>query len=152
MQFCNFALMHLFKIFSFGKVIYKGLYDSLQVLDRTTPSFKGCGNEFHENREWWVAVNNKNEIVAYCGSIYTQGICIFNRAWVSPKMRGKGTQKKMIRLRLKRAREISRIAITYTTPDNYNSVNNLISCGFKLYGPEYAYGGRQMLYFMHNLD
>jgi RimJ/RimL family protein N-acetyltransferase len=143
--------MQLFKIFSFGKVIYKGLYESLQVLDKTSASFKGCNNEFHENREWWVAVNNKNEIIAYCGSVYAKGICIFIRAWVEPKLRGKGMQKRMIRLRLKRAREVSRIAITYTTPDNYNSANNLISCGFKLYGPEYAYGGRQMLYFMHNL-
>lgn len=145
--------MHLFKIFSFGKVIYKGLYDSLQVMDKTNPNFKGCGNEFHENREWWVMVNNKNEIVSYCGSIYSkEGICIFNRAWVDKRYRGRGIQKRMIRLRLKRAKQFCKIAITYTTLDNYQSVNNLTSCGFKYYSPEYAYGGRQMLYFMHEFE
>ena len=52
----------------------------------------------------------------------------------------------MIKLRLKSAFDC-RIAITYTTVDNYPSANNLISQGFKLFSPEYAYAGRQMLYF-----
>jgi hypothetical protein len=43
------------------------------------------------------------------------------------------------------------MAITYTSIDNYPSVNSLISQGFKFYSPEYAYGGREMLYFQKEL-
>jgi ribosomal protein S18 acetylase RimI-like enzyme len=84
--------------------------------------------------------------------VYRDKICIFNRAWVHKSFRGMGVQKRMIRIRLKRAKEFCRIAITYTTLDNYPSVNNLTSCGFKYYNPEYAYGGRQMLYFMRKFE
>lgn len=144
--------MKFIKVFSFGKVLRKGLYESLRELDTTNPSFKGCGDEFLENREWWVLVNTRGEIVAYCGAIFAQRICIFNRAWVHKSRRGMGVQKRMIRLRLRRARQFCRTAITYTTKDNYASINNLIRCGFKMYCPEYQYGGKEMLYFMHDFE
>ena len=53
----------------------------------------------------------------------------------------------MIKIRLKSASSFNHIAITYTTLDNFPSANNLISCGFRLYLPEYSYGGRDKLYF-----
>ena len=144
--------MRFIKVFSFGKIIHKRLYNALKELDTTNPNFKGCGNEFLDNREWWVSQNAKGEIMAYCGSVYTERICIFNRAWVHKSRRGFGIQKRMIKIRLRRAKQFCRIAITYTTQDNYASANNLTSCGFKMYNPEYAYGGRQMMYFMHDFD
>jgi len=58
----------------------------------------------------------------------------------------------IIKIRLKAAKENSFVAITYTTKDNYPSANNLISCGFKFYFPEYAYGGDEMLYFHKDLN
>ncbi len=138
--------MKMTKVFSNGKVLDKNLYEKLQVLDRTTPSFKGCENEFKKNREWWVIVKNR-KIVAYCGSAYSMGVCIFIRAFVDRTMRGKGIQKLLIKKRLLAAKKNSSVAITYTTIDNYPSVNNLMSCGFKYYNPEYAYAGQNFLYF-----
>jgi GNAT superfamily N-acetyltransferase len=135
----------ILKIYSKGKVLNESLYNQLKVLDKVNPNFKGCGDEFLPNRDWWVIVRRK-KIVAYCGSIYRQGICIFNRAWVHKSMRGQGIQKKFIRLRLRAAK--NHIVITYVTKDNYISANNLIECGFRLYLPEYTYGGQEMLYFM----
>lgn len=134
------------KIFSFGTVINEPLYELLQVMDKSI--FYGCNNEFQENREWWVFLDRKGKIGAYCGSIYSQGICIFIRAWVKKSHRGKGMQKRLINTRVKAAKEKDcYIAITYTTKDNYPSVNNLIAKGFKFYFPEYAYGGKEMLYW-----
>lgn len=138
--------MRLKKIFSFGNVIDKEAYEQLKELDYTNPNFKGCGDEFQYNREWWVILDNR-EIVAYCGSIYSKGICIFNRAWVKKEYRGQGIQRKMIKSRLKAASNFCHIAITYTTLDNFPSANNLINCGLRLYIPEYMYGGKDKLYF-----
>lgn len=144
--------MKIQKVFSTGNVLNKSLYEKLQQLDRSTPSFRLCDNEFHDNRDWWVILNRKKQIIAYCGSIYSGRICIFNRAWVHKKFRGRGIQKRLIRTRLRAAKKSCYIAITYTIKENYSSINNLISCGFKIYGPSYEYGGKEMLYWRRNLD
>ncbi len=142
----NRYTMRLKKIFSFGNILDRETYEQLRELDYTNPNFKGCGDEFQFNREWWVMLD-EGDIVAYCGSIYSKGICIFNRAWVKKSHRGQGIQRRMIKTRLKAASTFCHIAITYTTLDNFPSANNLISCGFKLYLPEYSYGGSDKLYF-----
>ena len=134
------------KVFSFGRVIHNDLYNIVQVMDKNI--FFGCNNEFQTNREWWVFLDKRGKIGAYCGSIYSEGICIFIRAWVKKQYRGKGMQKKLINIRLRAAKtKQCTVSITYTTKDNYPSVNNLISKGFKFYFPQYAYGGKEMLYW-----
>jgi hypothetical protein len=138
-------MLKLKKIFSFGKVLNEDLYQRVQDLDKKI--FYGCNNEFLTNREWWVLLNNRGSIVAYCGSIYTSDICIFIRAWVKRTNRGKGLQKKLIDIRLRAAKKKASVAITYTIKDNCPSINNLIGKGFKIYVPEYAYGGKEMLYW-----
>lgn len=135
------------KVFNRGKVINSYLYEELKELDFKV--FSGCTNEFKTNRDWWI-ITSGNIIVGYCGCAFSEGVCIFVRAWVHKDYRGNGLQKKMIKLRLKSAYDCN-IAITYTTMDNYPSANNLISQGFKLYCPEYAYAGREMLYFQKEL-
>ena len=142
----NKYTMRLKKIFSFGNILDRETYEQLRELDYNNPNFKGCGDEFQFNREWWVILD-EGEIVAYCGSIYSKGICIFNRAWVKKSHRGQGIQRRMIKTRLKAASTFCHIAITYTTLDNFPSANNLINCGFRLYLPEYSYGGSDKLYF-----
>ena len=137
--------MKLVRVFNEGKVIYKDLYSKLMDLDKHI--FYGCGNEFHKNRDWWV-VEDKGNIIAYCGCIYAEGICIFNRAWVQKKYRGQGLQDKMIKKRLQSAKKTCRVAITYTTFDNIYSANNLIRNKFTLYNPVYTYAGTDKLYFI----
>ncbi len=139
-------MLRLKKVFSFGTVIDESLYELVQIMDKNI--FAGCNNEFQTNREWWVFLDSKGKVAAYCGSIYSEGICIFIRAWVKKSYRGKGIQKKMISTRIKAAKDKGcHTAITYTTKDNYPSVNNLIGKGFRYYFPEYAYGGKEMLYW-----
>jgi GNAT superfamily N-acetyltransferase len=140
--------MKLVRIFNLGRVISQPLYCQLQELDKQI--FYGCGNEFKTNRDWWVIEHN-GKIIAYCGCIYTEGICIFNRAWVHRKHRGKGIQSKMIKARLKAAKGSCSVAITYTTFDNIPSANNLIKNKFVLYNPLYAYAGEDKLYFIKQI-
>lgn len=144
--------MRFRKIYSYGKILDNNLYETLQELDINCPFFKGCANEFKENRDWWVITDNKGEIIAYCGSGYKANFAIFVRAWVKRNHRGKGLQKKMIKLRINAAKKRNcESAITYITPDNPASGNSLIGCGFKLYTPEWEYAGKEMIYFIKNL-
>lgn len=139
--------MKTIKVFNRGKVLNPNLYEELRQLDYKV--FSGCNDEFKPNRDWWVIISG-NVIIGYCGCAFTEGLCIFVRAWVQKDYRGHGLQKKMIKLRIRSAYDCH-IAITYTTIDNYPSANSLISQGFKLYSPEYAYAGREMLYFQKEL-
>lgn len=141
--------MRLTKIFSNGKIINELLYEQLKKLD--AKCFPNCYNEFKENREWWI-IEQGNIIIAYCGSWYKDGICMFNRAWVHPDYRGQGIQKRMIKARLRAAKRYGNTAITYTTVDNDKSANNLIRFGFKLYVPEYKYAGKEMVYFIKTFN
>ena len=136
--------MKLQKIYNCGRVINAALYSRLVELDPII--FTGCENEFKENRDWWVVVENK-KIIAYCGCLYTDGICIFNRAWVSRKYRGNGLQRRMITTRLNAAKKRCNVAITYTLRTNIVSANNLIKKKFLLYEPAYKYVGNDVLYF-----
>jgi len=140
--------MKLIRIYNRGEVINERLYEQLKVLDARV--FYGCGNKFLKNRDWWV-IERGNVIIAYCGCWYNQSVCMFNRAWVHPNYRGQGIQTRMIKARLKAAKEDCTIAITYTTIDNPKSANNLIKAKFKLYIPSYQYAGADKIYFSKHL-
>jgi GNAT superfamily N-acetyltransferase len=142
-------MMRLIKIFDYGIVKYDSLYNQLQELD--VQVFPGCGDEFLRNRVWWV-IQDEGKIIAYCGCIYSEGVCIFNRAWVHRNFRGNGFQSRMIKARLKDAQNKAYTAITYTTFDNTHSANNLIKNRFTLYSPAFAYAGRDKLYFKRELN
>ena len=140
--------MKLIKVFTEGKVLEKDLYRKLKYLDKKV--FFNCGNEFLKNRDWWV-IEIEGKIIAYCGSIYSERICLFNRAWVHKDYRGKGLQKRMIKARVKEAKKQCGICVTYTTKNNFASANNLIRAGFTLFCPQYLYAGEEMLYFRKQL-
>lgn len=140
--------MRLQKVYSLGRIINAELYQRLIHLDLVV--FPDCGNEFiKDNREWWVIQEN-GKIVAFCGCLYTPyGICIFNRAWVYKPYRGKGIQKKMIKARIKAAKQHCTSIITYTTTDNIVSANNLLKLGFLLYIPKYKWVGEQLYFYKY---
>ncbi len=142
--------MRLRKVFSEGIIRNEFLYLQLQELDILC---FGLGTyEFKNNRDWWV-IEKDMQIIAYCGCLYkhNEGLCIFNRAWVNPEHRRLGIHGRMIRTRIRTAKQkgIEDI-ITYTTADNIKSANNLIRNGFLLYSPQYRYAdmpGTATLYF-----
>jgi GNAT superfamily N-acetyltransferase len=136
--------MRFQKIFSNGKVNNARLYEQLKVLDAKV--FFGCGDEFKNNRDWWV-IEHANKIIAYCGCWYRDGVCMFCRAWVQQDYRGRGLHHRMINIRINAAKKINHTPITYTTVNNFKSANNLIKHGFLIYQPSYKYAGDDVIYF-----
>ena len=141
--------MRLKKIFNSGQIINDALYSQLIELDKIC--FPGCANEFKDNRDWWV-IEDKGTIVAYCGSLYFDKFCMFNRAWVNRNYRGQGWQRRMIKKRIEQARQNKcKKVITYTLINNQVSSNNLIKMGFLLYEPEWKYVGSEVNYFIKSV-
>ena len=86
---------------------------------------------------WWVAYEEATPI-AFSGMyesrqwFKTSYLC---RAGVLPAYRGRGIQKRLIRVRCNYARRIGHEWVITDTTDNPASGNSLIACGFKLYQP-----------------
>lgn len=102
------------------------------------------------NLTWWVVWNDKDKPVGFAGSmLWTPDNAVFLcRAGVVPRARGRGLQRRLIRARLKHAREIKASgAMTYTSTDNIASMTNLIRCGFLPWVPGYAWVGKEVLYW-----
>ncbi len=57
------------------------------------------------------------------------------RSGILPEFRGMGLQKRLIRARIRKARELGWYALFTDTRRNPASANSLISCGFKMYDP-----------------
>lgn len=94
---------------------------------------------------WWLMHN-----ISFCGlEILPNNTAFLCRSGVHPDWRGKGIQKRLIRVRQRFCRKngIRRI-VTYTSPNNLASANSLISCGYKLYRPDYEFGLPDSLYFI----
>lgn len=99
---------------------------------------------------WWVA-RDKDAIAAWTGlQPVDDGTAVFLvRSGVASDYRGRGLHRRLIRTRIRHARTMPDVKclITYTDPSNATSANNLISCGFRVYTPAYAWVGREYVYF-----
>ena len=106
------------------------------------------------NTYWWIAYDGK-VIAGYAGlEIYQEReVAFLCRCGVIASHRGNGIQRRLIRVRERQARiEGMKRCVTYTSPCNYPSANNLIRCGYRLYKPEYPYGVANALYFQKHLQ
>ncbi len=76
-----------------------------------------------------------------------------SRCGVLRSHRGQGLQKRLLKARERAARAegLKGYLITYTVPENAPSMNSLISCGFKVYSPDNAWAGRDVVYFRKKL-
>ena len=71
-----------------------------------------------------------------------------SRSGVVESMRGRGIQKRFIKVRIKYAIDagwdwLSTDTVNWNSPSN----NSLISCGFRTYNPEKPYGGEHTIYW-----
>jgi predicted acetyltransferase len=90
------------------------------------------------------------QAVAFCAvSKVNSKLWYLSRAGVLPTARGKGMQKRMIRVRVKHAFAMGGSAVvTDCTADNVASANSLINCGFKLYFPENPWALSNSIYWI----
>ena len=98
--------------------------------------------------DWWGAWED-DELVGYAGArLLGNGAYFLSRAGVVESHRGIGLQKRLIRVRVAKARSLLALrAVTYTATHNAPSSNSLIACGFKIYVPEVAYVGNDVVYW-----
>lgn len=101
------------------------------------------------DRYWWLAIVG-GYAVGFAGlEIWedenTGFLC---RAGVHPSYRGLRIQRRLIHARLRQARRLGlERCVTYTVADNPMSMNSLIRAGFRIYQPQHAWVGRNMIYF-----
>lgn len=116
--------------------------------------FPGCQLPAWENNYVWLAYVD-DEVAGFATMKKISGMSYgyLERVAVLKKYRGKGIQKKLIDVRVKYARSQGwKGVLTYTTPDNYPSVNSLMHRGFSMYWPEWCWAGKEMLYFKRDFE
>jgi RimJ/RimL family protein N-acetyltransferase len=105
---------------------------------------------------WWIIWRDKKP-VAYaglrpCKNPQNKGIGFFCRAGVLPNHRGRGLQKRLIRVRERAARRLGlKEVVTYCALWNCASINSLIRCGYKLYWPASKWAGSGSVYLCKKL-
>lgn len=92
-------------------------------------------NELHG--DWWIAYDPMP--VAFAGlqaSVRTEGAGYLCRAGVLAHARGRGLQRKLIKVRVREAQAKGWVQLfSDTDPVNAHSMNNLIECGFRAFRP-----------------
>jgi GNAT superfamily N-acetyltransferase len=96
-------------------------------------------NERHG--DWWIAYDPMPvAFAAMQASVRTEGTGYLNLAGVLPHARGKGWQRRLLRVREREAlRKGWTVLVTDTRPSNPHSMNNLIACGFRPYAPSFPW-------------
>lgn len=106
--------------------------------------------------EYWIAEDSDTkEIVAYAGLVrstrYTD-VVYFHAAGVVQKAQGHKLQRRLIRARLRWAKDHGfSWATTDTIPSNVPSAKNLIACGFRPYWPLYRWRASGACYWSKKL-
>lgn len=106
-----------------------------------------------EKGYWWIAYDGPIP-VAFCGMYRVSSKSLTGylcRSGVLKAYRGNGLQKRLIRVRERKARKLG---WTHTVTDTYNnpaSANNLIACGFRNYIPRSPWGAEGVVYWIKRL-
>lgn len=107
------------------------------------------------NGHWWIAYEGELA-VGFAGisqSVRWTDTGYLCRAGVIRSHRGKGLQKRLIRVREAKARRIGwKWLITETANWNVASANSLLACGYKLFTPTHAWGVEGALYWRKKIE
>ena len=104
---------------------------------------------------WWHIVFTEDmQPVAFSGlvpSIRWSDTVYLCRAGVLKEHRGQGIQKRLIQIRLKKAKALG---MNWAVTDTYNnpaSTNSLVSCGFRLFEPTTPWGDANTLHWRYKI-
>lgn len=102
---------------------------------------------------WWAYRDFEGTLIAICGlDLYSDDGGFLCLSWVNPDFRGQGFQKKMIRIRERKARTLGLTRlVSYTLHENCPSANNLIACGYKTYVPDEYWGQKDANYWYKSI-
>jgi GNAT superfamily N-acetyltransferase len=103
---------------------------------------------------WWTATDALGICTGFAGLVHSvrwSDAGYLCRSGVLPACRGQGIQKKLIRARIKKAKQLGMNWLVTDTRDNPASANSLISCGFKMFNPSVPWGFKDTVYWRLNL-
>jgi GNAT superfamily N-acetyltransferase len=104
---------------------------------------------------WWIVYAQCGKPVAFAGivrSIKWTDTGYLCRAGVMEGFTGNGLQLRLIKARLRKARDLGWAWCITDTTDNPASANSLINAGFKLYTPANPWGFPRALYWKRKID
>jgi GNAT superfamily N-acetyltransferase len=104
--------------------------------------------------DWWIAYTDTGVPAAFCSlkaSVRWEQTGYLSRSGVLPGHRGQGLQKRLIRVRMVRAKRLGWKWLITDTSDNPASANSLIACGFRMYEPSIPYGLKTSIYWRKRL-
>lgn len=102
---------------------------------------------------WWVAFDDVHPVAFAALTLSAQwgDTGYLSRAGVLPAYRGQGLQKKLIKVRERKAKQLGWQWLVTDTTDNPPSANNLIDCGFKTFIPSRPWGFDSTIYWKKKL-
>lgn len=103
---------------------------------------------------WWILYHGETP-AGFASIRDVQGepsLGYLSRSGLLPAHRGKGLQKRLIKVRLRQARRVGWKRVVSSTYKNIPSANNLISCGFRLYRPTVPWGASGTLYWIKEVS
>ena len=125
-----------------------------EIQDKLRHLQKLClpGDTLHATNygHWWLVHTESNALAGFAGIVpSTRWIdCMYLcRAGIIDAHRGNGLQKKLIWVRLQKARSLGMNWAISDTYDNPASANSLIHCGFKMFNPTEPWGAKGTLYW-----
>lgn len=98
---------------------------------------------------WWLAYHG-NEAVAFAGvvpSTHVRNGGYFSRVGVLQRHRGRGLQRRLMRVVEARGRCLGWDSIVSDTTDNAISANNFIQAGYRLFEPQMRWAWSHTLYW-----
>jgi len=108
-----------------------------------------------EHGHWWVVYAEEDKPVGFAGltrSAQWSNAGYMCRAGVLPAYQGHGIQKRLIQVRVRKARLLKWQWLVTDTTQNPASSNSLITMGFKLYEPSIPWGFKNSLYWRLDLS
>jgi len=102
----------------------------------------------------WIARDGANKkSIGFCTATNIgSGILYLSRSGLLSGYRGRGLQRRFVRIRERFARQNKfQTVITYVHPENHSSFVTLIKMGYEIYDPEYDYVGDEFIYLRKNV-
>jgi len=114
----------------------------LATLEGDRPYDVRCGH-------WWIAYDGDMPIgfTGVSQSVQWMDTGYLCRAGVLRSHRGKGVQKRLIRVRERKARQLGWAWLVTDTYQNPASSNSLISCGYRMFEPSKPWSFKGALYW-----
>ncbi|MBU3577512.1 GNAT family N-acetyltransferase [Polynucleobacter sp. UK-Kesae-W10] len=99
---------------------------------------------------WWICYAETGIPIGFAGMVHSirwEQTGYLSRSGILPAHQGKGLQKRLIKARVVKAKQLGWKWLLSDTSENPASANSLISCGFKMYEPRHVYGLKTSLYW-----